>query len=334
MRVVVPPSGVEKQASDLTRQDVISIFEKFKLDVDSKKVNLWSIDSIFTKVFRSELHPDLLLLPSQLVVDYMRPDGHYFTQPYFRYFTAHCYAAIDFGDVSIIDEILDEAIELARLALNSCSTDLNNTKQDVLATYTSMIHASIQMAFYTKKFPLAKQLCKEWLDVYILRYPNYELGSKAFWQKSLGYSKMLVFSTLFNLDCSILRKAIKPILFMPASQSFPKDFLKTPEFQVISLENTVAISIVWRLKKTIYSQLYSNKIHCHDLSKLLFSIGQYSFRLEGDNKKHSVYIDRLKEYIFVERGLPFVPDEELVPLMCYWDKISGLVDSKGRNCEA
>ena len=70
MRVVVPPSGVEKQASDLTRQDVISIFEKFKLDVDSKKVNLWSIDSIFTKVFRSELHPDLLLLPSQLVVEY------------------------------------------------------------------------------------------------------------------------------------------------------------------------------------------------------------------------------------------------------------------------
>ena len=170
-----------------------------------------------------------------------------------------------------------------------------------------MIH-QFKWLFIPKVSPSQATL-QRMVDVYILRYPNYELGSKAFWQKSLGYSKMLVFSTLFNLDCSILRKAIKPILFMPASQSFPKDFLKTPEFQVISLENTVAISIVWRLKKTIYSQLYSNKIHCHDLSKLLFSIGQYSFRLEGDNKKHSVYIDRLKEYIFVERGLPFVPDE-------------------------
>ena len=170
------------------------------------------------------------------------------------------------------------------------------------------------------------------VDVYIQRYPNYELGSKAFWQKSLGYSKMLVFSTLFNLECANLRKAIKPILYTPASQSFPKKFLKTPEFQIISLENTVAISIAWRIKKTIYSPLYSSKKHCHDLSKLLFSIGQYAFRLEGDNKKHVVYINKLKKYIFEERGLPFVSDDELMPLMCYGTDFE--TGQFKENCEA
>ena len=130
MRVVVPSNGVKTKVSELTRQDIVDIFKKSTVDVESGKANTCNIDSVFTKVFRSQLKYELLLLPSQLIVEYMRPTIKSFSQPYSSYFTAYCYSATDFGDHEIIKSIVDESICLAKNARESCSIDLHSTKHD------------------------------------------------------------------------------------------------------------------------------------------------------------------------------------------------------------